>query len=125
MAATEAFLIQMKMLVVDSGLRFIAAVLILIVGWMLATWAKRGVASSMDPLPLDPTLKPLLASLVRYAILILTLVLVLGQFGIQTTSLIAVMGAAGLAIGLAIQGTLSNVAAGVMLLVLRPFRVGQ
>jgi small conductance mechanosensitive channel len=125
MAATEAFLTQMKMLVVDSGLRFLAAIVILIAGWMLATWAKRGISSSMDPLPLDPTLKPLLASLIRYAILILTLVLVLGQFGIQTTSLIAVMGAAGLAIGLAIQGTLSNVAAGVMLLVLRPFRVGQ
>ena len=54
-----------------------------------------------------------------------TVVLVLGQFGVQTTSLIAVLGAAGLAIGLALQGTLSNVAAGVMLLLLRPFRVGQ
>jgi small conductance mechanosensitive channel len=67
----------------------------------------------------------LIASLVRYVILAFTVVLVLGQFGVQTTSLIAVLGAAGLAIGLALQGTLSNVAAGVMLLVLRPFRVGH
>src|SRR6185312_12641815 len=64
-------------------------------------------------------------SLTRYAILILTLLLVVQQFGVQTTSLIAVLGAAGLAIGLALQGTLSNVASGVMLLVLRPFRVGH
>ena len=74
---------------------------------------------------MDLTLKPLIASLARYAILIITLLLVVQQFGVQTTSLIAVLGAAGLAIGLALQGTLSNVASGVMLLVLRPFRVGQ
>jgi small conductance mechanosensitive channel len=60
---------------------------------------------------------------VRYGILAITLVAVLQQFGVQTTSLIAVIGAAGLAVGLAIQGTLSNVASGVMLLMLRPFRV--
>jgi small conductance mechanosensitive channel len=74
---------------------------------------------------MDLTLKPLISSLTRYIILLLTLLLVVGQFGVQTTSLIAVLGAAGLAIGLALQGTLSNVASGVMLLVLRPFRVGH
>jgi small conductance mechanosensitive channel len=62
---------------------------------------------------------------VRYAVLIVTIVLMLGQLGVQTTSLIALLGAAGLALGLALQGTLSNVAAGVMLLLLRPFRVGH
>jgi small conductance mechanosensitive channel len=92
---------------------------------MLATWAKRGLEAALARVPMDLTLKPLIASLVRYAILILTLLLVVQQFGVQTTSLIAVLGAAGLAIGLALQGTLSNVASGVMLLVLRPFRVGQ
>jgi len=71
----------------------------------------------------DPTLTPILASTARYAGLILTFVVALGQFGIQTTSIIAVLGAAGLAIGLALQGTLSNVAAGIMLLLLRPFGV--
>ena len=74
---------------------------------------------------LDPTLTPILASIARYAGLILTFVVALGQFGIQTTSIIAVLGAAGLAIGLALQGTLSNVAAGIMLLLLRPFGVGD
>jgi small conductance mechanosensitive channel len=122
---TPSFLTQIQLLMVDSGLRFVAAIVILVLGWMIATWAKRWTLAGLTHLPLDLTLKPLLASLVRYAVLILTVVLVLGQFGVQTTSLIAVLGAAGLAIGLALQGTLSNVAAGVMLLVLRPFRVGH
>ena len=61
----------------------------------------------------------------RYAVLILVAIGALGQLGIQTTSLLAVIGAAGLAIGLALQGTLSNIAAGIMLLWLRPFHVGD
>jgi small conductance mechanosensitive channel len=119
------FLVQMQLLLVDGGVRFLVAIAILVVGWMLATYVKRWVMAGLERLPIDLTLKPLLASLFRYAVLILTVILVLGQFGVQTTGLIAVMGAAGLAIGLALQGTLSNVAAGVMLLILRPFRVGQ
>jgi small conductance mechanosensitive channel len=119
------FLVQMQLLLLDGGVRFLVAIAILVVGWMLATYVKRWVMAGLERLPIDLTLKPLLASLFRYAVLILTVILVLGQFGVQTTGLIAVMGAAGLAIGLALQGTLSNVAAGVMLLILRPFRVGQ
>jgi small conductance mechanosensitive channel len=64
-------------------------------------------------------------AIVRYLILTITFLAVLSQFGIQTTSLIAVLGAAGLAVGLALQGTLSNLAAGVMLLIFRPFRIGH
>jgi small conductance mechanosensitive channel len=120
-----AFLANLQLLMVNSGIRLIAAIVILIIGWILATWTKRWLVAGLEHLPLDLTLKPLLGSLVRYAILVITIVLVMEQFGVQTTSLIAVVGAAGLAIGLAMQGTLSNVAAGVMLLVLRPFRVGQ
>jgi small conductance mechanosensitive channel len=116
---------QLQLLVVDGGLRLVVGIIILVAGWMLATWAKRGLGVALTRLPLDLTLKPLIASMARYAVLILTLLLVVQQFGVQTTSLIAVLGAAGLAIGLALQGTLSNVASGVMLLVLRPFRVGQ
>jgi small conductance mechanosensitive channel len=73
----------------------------------------------------DDTLKPVIASVVRYTILVFVLVAVLAQFGVQTTSIIALLGAAGLAIGLALQGTLQNIAAGIMLLFLRPFRVGD
>ena len=73
----------------------------------------------------DATLTPVIASVIRYIILLITFVAGLGSFGIETTSIIAVIGAAGLAVGLALQGTLSNVAAGVMLLFLRPFKVGD
>lgn len=124
-ATNPNFLAELQLLLVTGGIRIVEAVIILVAGWTLATWAKRWLASGLEHLPIDLTLKPLLAQLARYGVLILTLILVLGQFGVQTTSLIAVMGAAGLAIGLAMQGTLSNVAAGMMLLILRPFRVGQ
>jgi len=67
----------------------------------------------------------MLASIVQWIIRVLTVVLVLSQFGVQTASIIAMLGAAGLAIGLALQGTLQNIAAGIMLVLLRPFRVGQ
>ncbi|HKD48011.1 MAG TPA: mechanosensitive ion channel family protein [Rhizomicrobium sp.] len=122
---TSSMVSELQVIVVDDGLRLVAGTVILAVGWMLATWAKRGLEAGLAPLPIDLTLKPLISSLTRYAILILTALLVVQQFGVQTTSLIAVLGAAGIAIGLALQGTLSNVASGVMILVLRPFRVGQ
>ena len=124
-AHTTGFIETMQILLVDGGLRLVAAIAILAVGWTLAGYFKKWLEAGLAHLPLDLTLKPLIASLARYAMLVLTLILVMGQFGVQTTSLIAVIGAAGLAIGLAMQGTLSNVAAGVMLLILRPFRVGQ
>ena len=73
----------------------------------------------------DPMLQGFFGSLARYLVLTVTVLAVLSQFGIQTTSLIAVLGAAGLAVGLALQGTLSNLAAGVMLLIFRPFRIGH
>ena len=122
----EAIQDEILRLVTSYGFDFVGAIIILIVGWMLAGWARRGTLKLADRAEwIDPTLKPLLGSLVRYAVLIFTLIAVLGQFGIETTSIIAVLGAAGLAVGLALQGTLSNVASGVMILVLRPFKVGD
>ena len=73
----------------------------------------------------DATLTSFFASLAKYIVLAVTVIAVLNQFGVETTSLVAVVGAAGLAIGLALQGTLSNIAAGVMLLIFRPFKVGD
>ena len=120
-----SFVQSLELLLVNGGIHLVEAIAILAAGWMLATWVKRWVQAGLAHLPIDLTLKPLLASLIRYTILIITLLLVLEQFGVQTASLIALLGAAGLAVGLALQGTLSNVASGVMLLVLRPFRVGH
>ena len=98
----------------------------IIIGFWLSSKASSMVRKQMSTLQrVDKTLAPILASIIRYAGFILTLVVALGQFGVQTTSIIAVLGAAGLAIGLALQGTLSNVASGIMLLLLRPFSVGD
>ncbi|MBT3306363.1 MAG: mechanosensitive ion channel [Alphaproteobacteria bacterium] len=111
---------------VDYGIDIVGAIVLLIFGWMVAGWVRRGVRHALDRIPrMDKTLKPFLAKLVWYVIMVFVLVAVLNQFGVQTTSIIAVLGAAGLAIGLALQGTLANVASGVMLLFLRPFNVGD
>jgi small conductance mechanosensitive channel len=108
------------------GLDVIGALAILIVGWMIAGWVRSAVNRTLGKIPnMDSTLRPFLANLVRWIVLAFVIVAVLNQFGVETTSMIAVLGAAGLAIGLALQGTLSNVASGVMLLVLRPFKAGD
>ena len=111
---------------INAAINILIAVAILVAGWMLSRWVGMWLRRTLSRSHvLDDTIKPLLATMARYAIMAITLIIVLGQFGIQTTSLIALMGAAGLAVGLALQGTLSNVASGTMLLVLRPFRVGD
>lgn len=113
-------------LLTTYGLSMLGGIVILIFGWTLAGWARRAVNRGLGRIErIDATLRQFLASLVRYVVIILTVLAVLSQFGIQTASLITVFGAASLAIGLALQGTLSNVAAGVMLLFFRPFRVGD
>jgi len=112
--------------IIENGLDVLAALVVLIAGWTIAGRLGRFVRSLSDRYPaLDKTLFFFLGSLARYAVLAITIIIVLGQFGVETTSLIALLGAAGLAIGLALQGTLSNLAAGVMLLGFRPFKVGD
>ena len=114
----------LTVMMVNGAINLLIAVLILIAGWVAARWISRWVHDLIDRSHyIDDTLKPLISNFARYGILAITVVAVLTQFGVQTTSLIALLGAAGLAIGLALQGTLSNVASGVMLLILRPFRV--
>jgi small conductance mechanosensitive channel len=106
--------------------RLLAALVIVACGLLLSRWLRRGIVSvSEHSQRIDPTLRPVLIAAVQYAIFILMIILVLNQLGIETTSLLAVLGAAGLAVGLALQGTLSNIAAGIMLLWLRPFRLGD
>ena len=111
---------------VEYGVDIAGAIVLLVVGWTVAGWIRRVIRRTLDSASvLDETLKPLIANLVRYAVLIFVLIAVLNQFGVQTTSIIAVLAATGLAIGLALQGMLANVASGVMLLFLRPFNVGE
>lgn len=111
-------------LITAWGLSVIGALAILVIGWALSRWMERMTRSALTKSPrIDATLTAFFSSLVRYLVLVFTVIAVLSQFGIQTASLIAVLGAAGLAIGFAMQGTLSNIAAGVMLLIFRPFRI--
>jgi small conductance mechanosensitive channel len=105
---------------------FVTAILILLVGYMFASWMGGGVRKLLDRAGhLDVAVRPVISAVVRYSILILILIAALAQIGVQTASLLAVLGAAGLAIGLALQGTLTNIAAGIMLLWLRPFQLGD
>ncbi len=104
----------------------VAAALILFVGFVLGSWAKRRIVGLADHhARLDKTLFHFLGNVVRYVILGFAILIVLNTFGVQTTSIIAAIGAAGLAIGLAMQGALSNVAAGVMIILFRPFKLGD
>jgi len=113
-------------LVTTYGLSVIGAIVILIVGFVIAGWVRGSVSKGLNKFKrVDETLRGFFSSLAYYAVVIFTIIAVLSQFGVETTSFIAVLGAAGLAIGLALQGTLSNVAAGVMLLLFRPFKTGD
>ena len=104
----------------------IGAILILVLGWWLSNMAARALARVMDKQPyVDATLRSVLKQLARWALLVLVFVAALSQLGVATTSMFAALGAIGLAIGLALQGTLSNIASGIMLLWLRPFRIGE
>jgi len=113
-------------LIVPSALHLLGAATILLAGFWFSGKADVLVGKALARTHhVDEMLNGFFGSIARYFVLMVTLLAVLSQFGIQTTSLVAVIGAASLAIGLALQGTLSNLAAGVMLLIFRPFRIGQ
>ena len=101
-------------------------ILVLVAGWMAARWVSGRVYKALEgSKKIDQTLVPFVAKILRVLILVVVLIAVLSHFGFETTSLVALLGAAGLTIGLAMQGTLSNVASGVMLLSFRPFEAGD
>lgn len=104
----------------------VKALIVLVVGWILAGLISRMVRKRINATPrIDPTLGNFVAALIKWVILLIVLVTVLGLFGIEATSLVAIMGAATLAIGFALQGTLSDMAAGFMLILFRPYKLGQ
>lgn len=106
-------------------LNVLGALIILWVGNRIARWARGVVHRALERAKVDDTLVPFVSSCVYYLIVAFVVVAALGMIGIQTASIIAVLAAAGLAVGLALQGTLANFAAGVMLLIFRPFRKGD
>ncbi|MBZ9981579.1 MULTISPECIES: mechanosensitive ion channel domain-containing protein [unclassified Mesorhizobium] len=122
----QAGLSQLSALIVSYSLSAVGAVILLVVGYIVAGFAERSIFAGLGHIHgFDQTLRHFFSKIVRYAILVLVVIMVLGQFGVQTASIIAAIGAIGLAIGLALQGTLQNIAAGIMLLALRPFRIGE
>jgi len=122
----EDLMDQVVGLAVGYGLNVVWAILILIIGFWIAGRAQSFAARKLIKIDrFDETLAGFVSSLVKYLIIAFTVIAVLGKFGVETTSLVALLGAAGLAVGLALQGTLSNVAAGVMLLLFRPFKIGD
>jgi small conductance mechanosensitive channel len=124
--ATQTALSQASALAVQYSFSVLGAVILLVLGWALAGFTSRWAYEGLSRVHgIDETLARFFTNVLRYALLILVFITVLGQFGVQTASIIATLGAAGLAIGLALQGTLQNIAAGIMLLILRPFRVGE
>jgi small conductance mechanosensitive channel len=121
----QPILEQLVNIVSAWGLKILGAIVVLIIGRFVARWARRLIRKVMQRGHADATLVPFVAGVAYYLILAFVAVAVLGMVGVQTASMVAVLGAAGLAVGLALQGTLSNFASGVMLLVFRPFGVGD
>jgi small conductance mechanosensitive channel len=121
----EALLETLSEISMTWGLSVVGAIVVLIVGRIAAGWFRSTVRRVLQKSNVDDTLAPFLSSLVYYLIIAFVVIAVLGLFGVPTASFIAVLGAAGLAVGFALQGTLGNFAAGVMLLVFRPFRIGD
>jgi small conductance mechanosensitive channel len=112
--------------ILANAMSVLTALIVLVAGWFLAGFLANAVNRSLpNGRRIDETIAPILAQVVRYGVLLITVVIVLSQFGVETASMLAVLGAAGLAIALALQGTLSNIAAGVMLIWLRPFHSGE
>ena len=107
------------------GPKIITALLTLIIGLWIIGILTRSIGKGMDKRNVDPSLKPFIKSLINAVLKVMLIISVIGMVGIQATSFVAVLGAAGLAVGLALQGTLQNFAGGVIILLLKPFKVGD
>ncbi|MCA9933388.1 MAG: mechanosensitive ion channel [Ardenticatenaceae bacterium] len=119
------FLDTVRSLALAYGLNILGAIVILVAGYWLAGWLARMSRKALGKTKTDEALVRFAGSLIYYAVLIFVVLAALNRLGIQTTSFVALVGAAGLAIGLALEGALSNFAAGVLLLLFRPFKIGD
>ena len=120
-----SWLVRNQALLLSYAVNIVAAIAIIIVGMIVARIVSNAVNRVMVARKIDATVADFLSAMLRYAIIAFTLIAALGRVGVQTASIIAVLGAAGLAVGLALQGSLSNLAAGVLLVMFRPFRAGE
>ena len=120
-----ALLDKAQTLGVDFGIKALIAIVIFVVGRMVARAVSGGLRRVMRKQEVDKILETFVSNLVYWLLMTFVIIAAINQLGIQTTSLIAVIGAAGLAVGLALQGSLSNFAAGVLIVLFRPYRVGD
>ncbi|CAK9884291.1 MAG: Small-conductance mechanosensitive channel [Candidatus Erwinia impunctatus] len=120
-----SWLAKNQALLIDYVVNIVAAIIILAVGMVVARIFSKAINNLLRVRHVDATVADFLSALIKYAIIAFTLIAALGRVGVQTASIIAVLGAAGLTIGLAWQGSLSNLAAGVLLVTFRPFRTGE
>ncbi|MEQ6167085.1 MULTISPECIES: mechanosensitive ion channel domain-containing protein [unclassified Ekhidna] len=112
-------------IIMTWGPKVIAAIVTLLIGLWIIGIITRGIAKTMQKRDVDPSLRPFLKSLISAVLKVMLFISVIGMVGIEATSFVAVLGAAGLAIGLALQGTLQNFAGGVIILLIKPFKVGD
>ena len=122
---TTALTNTLATLVADWGLNVVGAIAVLLIGRMAAGWARKLTRASLARGGVDETLIPFVSRLAYTGVMLFVAIAVVGMFGVPTASFVAVFGAAGLAVGLAFQGTISNFASGVMLLIFRPVSVGD
>ncbi|ORM52977.1 mechanosensitive ion channel protein MscS [Pantoea conspicua] len=120
-----SWLVRNQALIISYAVNIVAAIAIIIVGMIIARIISNTVNRLLRARHIDATVADFLSALVRYGVIAFTVIAALGRIGVQTASVIAVLGAAGLAVGLALQGSLSNLAAGVLLVTFRPFRTGE
>lgn len=119
---TELFS-QIQFWIADFGIKAISAVMLVLIGIQLARFLQAIVVKSTQKARVDATLVLFASNLVYIVVVTMTVIIALGQLGVQTASFIAILGSIGVAIGLALQGSLSNFAAGILIIVLRPFKV--
>lgn len=118
----EQGLIWLRLNIMDIAGGIAVLVIGLLIGTLISRWVRKGLGAASR---VDVSIANVIASAVKYAIWSVVVLTVLSQFGVETTSIIAALGGLALAVGLALQGTLSNVASGVMIMIQRPFRVGE
>ncbi|MBA9075802.1 MULTISPECIES: mechanosensitive ion channel family protein [Rufibacter] len=121
----DRLFVQVQDFVLFYGLKFIIALFILMIGLYLVNRITTWAYDLMTRKDVDPSLRPFLRNVLKVVLLVLLIMVVIGQVGLQITSFLALLGSAGLAVGLALQGSLANFAGGVLLLTIKPFRVGD
>lgn len=120
-----SWLVNNQSLIIQYAVNLTAALITLIIGWLFARLVTNGFARVMRVRHIDPTITDFISNMVKYAILAFVVIAALSRIGVQTASFVAVIGAAGLAVGLALQGSLSNFAAGVLIIMFRPIKAGE